>query len=54
VSSRFWRWREAGRWDRILAAVQQAADAAGEVDWSVTFVDGTVVRAHHNLLTPDS
>ena len=40
VYSRFWRWREAGIWDRIFAAVQQEADAAGEVDWSVHFVDG--------------
>ena len=35
VYSRFWRWREAGIWDRIFAAVQQEADAVGEVDWSV-------------------
>ena len=48
VYSRFWRWREAGIWDRILAAVQQEADAAGEVDWSVAFVDGTVIRAHQH------
>lgn len=48
VYSRFWRWREAGIWDRIFAAIQQAADAAGEVDWSVHFVDGTVIRAHQH------
>jgi transposase len=48
VYSRFWRWREAGVWDRLLAAVQQEADAAGEVDWSVAFVDGTVIRAHQH------
>ncbi len=48
VSSRFRRWRLAGIWDRILTAVQREADAAGEVDWSVAFVDGTVIRAHQH------
>src|SRR5215207_7209851 len=44
--SRFRRWQEAGIWDRILAALQAEADARGELDWSLHFVDGTVVRAH--------
>jgi transposase len=48
VYSRFWRWRVAGIWDRILAAVQQRADTAGTVDWRVQFVDGTVIRAHQH------
>jgi transposase len=48
VYSRFRRWRLAGIWDRILAAVQQAADAVGAVDWSTAFVDGTVIRAHQH------
>ncbi len=39
---------EAGIWDRLLTAVQQEADTAGEVDWSVAFVDGTVIRAHQH------
>ena len=34
--------------DRILAAVQQQADTAGKVDWSVHFVDGTVIRAYQH------
>ena len=29
-------------------AGKQEADAAGEVDWSVAFVDGTVIRAHQH------
>ena len=41
-------WREAGIWDRLLTAVQQEADTAGEVDWSVAFVDGTGIRAHQH------
>ena len=48
VHSRFRRWRLAGVWDRVLAAVQRQADAAGRVDWSVHFVDGSVVRAHQH------
>src|SRR3712207_2107823 len=48
VSSRFYRWRQAGIWDRILAALQQQADAAGNLDWNVHFVDGTNVRAHQH------
>src|SRR5947199_9703940 len=48
VYSRFWRWRVAGIWDRIFAAIQQGADAAGKVDWSVHFVDGTVIRAQQD------
>ena len=48
VASRFYRWREAGVWDRVLAALQAAADARGEVDWSLPFVDATIVRAHQH------
>src|SRR5919202_2277186 len=48
VSSRFYRWRAAGLWDRVLAALQAAADANGEVDWDLHFVDATVVRAHQH------
>ena len=48
VHSRFRRWRLAGVWDRLFAAVQQRADAAGQVDWTVHFVDGSVVRAHQH------
>ena len=48
VYSRFWRWRVAGIWDRILAEVQRQADAEGRLDWSLHFVDSTVVRAHQH------
>ena len=46
VYSRFRRWQRAGVWARVLAALQAAGDAAGELDWSLHFVDGTTVRAH--------
>ncbi len=46
VYSRFRRWQQGGVWDRVLAALQAAADARGELDWSLHFLDGTVIRAH--------
>jgi transposase len=48
VASRFYRWRKAGIWDRLLAAVQQQADANGRLNWDVHYVDGTIVRAHQH------
>jgi transposase len=50
LASRFRRWRRAGIWDRVVAAVQQQADAAGRLDWDVQFVDGSVIRAHQQAL----
>ena len=46
VYTRFRRWQQAGVWDRALAALQAAADARGDLDWSLHFLDGTVIRAH--------
>ena len=48
VYTRFQRWTLAGVWDRVFAAVQREADAAGRLDWTVHFVDGTVIRAHQH------
>ena len=48
VYTRFRRWRLAGVWDRAFAALQRQEDAAGRVDWSVQYVDGSVVRAHQH------
>jgi transposase len=48
VYTRFRRWTMTGVWDRMFAAVQRQADAAGQVDWTVHFVDGTVIRAHQH------
>ena len=48
VHTRFRRWRLAGVWDRVLAAVQSEADAEGKLDWSVHYLDGTVIRAHQH------
>ena len=46
VYTRFRRWQAAGVWDRALAELQAAADARGDLDWSLHFLDATVVRAH--------
>jgi transposase len=46
VASRFYRWRQAGRWERLLASVQQQSNIRGKVNWELHYVDGTIVRAH--------
>jgi len=48
VSSRYYRWRRAGVWDRIFADLQAQADADGILDWTILFVDSTIVRAHQH------
>ena len=48
VASRFYRWRRAGIWQRLFETVQQQADAAGQLDWAIHYVDGTIVRAHQH------
>jgi len=48
VYSRLRRWQQQGVWDRVLAALQAEGDAQGRLDWSLHFVDGTVVRAHQH------
>jgi transposase len=39
-----------GTWDRILAQLQAEADAAGDIDWTVS-VDSTIVRVHQHGAT---
>ena len=41
------RWSRDGTWERLVAAVQADADAAGDLDWLAS-VDSTVVRAHQH------
>jgi transposase len=48
VSSRYYRWRQAGLWDRIFADLPAQADADGALDWTIHFVDSTIVRAHQH------
>jgi transposase len=47
-SSRFYRWRKAGIWQRMLSDLQAAAEQRGEIDWDLHFVDATIVRAHQH------
>ncbi len=48
VASRFYRWRKIGLWERLLTLLQQEADAKGQLDWQLHFVNGTVIRAHQH------
>lgn len=48
VASRFYRWRNAGIWERLWAEILRQVDAKALLDWNVHFVDGTVVRAHQH------
>ena len=48
ISSRFYRWRKAGIWQQIWESLMQQADTKGNIDWEVSFVDSTVVRAHQH------
>lgn len=46
--SRFRRWTAAGVWQRLLAALQRAADHDGRLDWDTHDADSTVIRAHQH------
>ena len=48
VSSRFYRWRSQGIWDKLWAEVQKDADAEGQIEWEIHFVDSSVIRAHQH------
>jgi len=48
VSSRYYRWRRAGIWDRIFAELQTQAECDDQLDWRLHFVDSTVIRAHQH------
>ena len=48
VTTRFYRWVRAGVWERVLAQLQRQADAAGEIDWRLHHVDGSMIRAHQH------
>jgi transposase len=50
VSKRHRRFSRDGTWDRIHARLIADADAAGQVDWTVS-VDATINRAHQHATT---
>src|SRR5258706_4189446 len=45
VWRRLRRWGEEGIWERIWLAALAVLDAQGKLDWSMTFLDGSVVPA---------
>lgn len=46
--SRFYRWQQAGVWQKVLKELQKQKDGSGEVGWEIHFVDSTTVRAHQH------
>jgi hypothetical protein len=48
VASRFYCWRKVGIWQRLFEAAQQQAEAAGQIDWTLHDVEGTIVRAYQH------
>lgn len=55
VWKRHRRYAADGTWDTVLARILAEADAAGEIDWTVS-VDATITRAHQhatNTTRPD-
>ncbi len=48
VATRFYRWRKAGLWKRMLKILQEEAERKGEINWDCHYVDGSVVRAHQH------
>ncbi|MGW6332454.1 IS5 family transposase [Nocardia rhamnosiphila] len=43
----FRRWQRDGTWESMLTALQAHADAAGDIEWTVS-VDSTIARAHQH------
>jgi len=48
VYQRFRRWQQAGMWQHVLANLHTQADATATIDWEISFIDSTVVRAHQH------
>jgi transposase len=46
VASRFYRWQKAGVFQQLCDTLKQQADATGQLDWDVPFIESTIVRAH--------
>lgn len=44
----FTKERKIGLWQQLLTTLQQQADAAGNLNWDIHFVDGSVIRAHQH------
>ena len=45
-STRFYRWTKQGIWQKALQSLQARADQRGDLDWNVTALDGSYIKAH--------
>jgi len=50
VWKRHFRFSGDGTWDKVLTALQTAAEDKGEIDWRVS-VDSTIARVHQHGAT---
>ena len=48
VANRFYRWRQAGIWERIGTELKQLAQQRCQLDWNQHFIDSTAVQAHQH------
>jgi transposase len=48
VASRFYRWQRAGLWQSLFDAVKQQAEASGQLNWDLHYIDSTMIRAHQH------
>ena len=48
VYDRFRNWTRQGLWDRLLRHLQARKMHAGQIDWELFCIDGSVVRAHQS------
>lgn len=48
IANHFYAWQHNGRWNQLFTALQHTANACGDIDWSLHFVAGTVIRAHQH------
>lgn len=48
IYGRFNQWCQEGVWDRLFRAIQRSQDGEGQLDWTIHYVDGSIVRAHQH------
>ncbi|WP_083892120.1 transposase [Corallococcus coralloides] len=50
LSRRFCRWQEAVIWARVLRQLHAEAHAAEHLDWTLHFIDASVIRHHQHAI----
>jgi transposase len=48
IANRFYRWQRQGVWQHVFLSLLREADQQGQINWTLHFVDGTVIRAHQH------